>query len=454
MDNPYNTTNENGNNQGNVIRFPNPEAPKPKDQEPGDLPPEEQPAEAPSPAEPETPQPALPAPHLITKVKPEDLLPLALKQAKLFHTADRGVFADVMMGGVQKTLMLGTKDTAEWIEELSYRAFGITPSRQAFKTVNRVLRAKALFEGPQRSVHLRYAAHDGCIYIDLANEQWEQVEISEAGRRIIPSHESPVRFRREQGMAAMCYPAEQGSFEPLRSILNLDSEADFILMVSWLIGAMNPKGPFPIMVLVGEQGSSKSTTAKMLKGLTDPATIGLVALPKCERDLAIAAQRTWTLPYDNLSKITDGMSDAFCRLATGGGFRTRTLYTNEDEMMFSSVRPLIMNGISDFVTRQDLADRSILINMPSIPEHRRLPEKALYERWREARPLIFGAICDALSMSLRNLPHVELPTYPQNGGFRSTHRCCRAGPALEKRSLPASLLREPGKDDRRRPGGR
>jgi hypothetical protein len=111
------------------------------------------------------------------------------------------------------------------------------------------------------------------------------------------------------------------------------------------------------------------------------------------------------------------MSDAFCRLATGGGFRTRTLYTNEDEMMFSSVRPLIMNGISDFVTRQDLADRSILINMPSIPEHRRLPEKALYERWREARPLIFGAICDALSMSLRNLPHVELPTYPRMADF-------------------------------------
>jgi hypothetical protein len=414
-----NESNKNGKGKEhhNIIQFPGTEITRPKNQEPGDFPPEEQPAEAPSPAEPETPQPALTAPLLITKVKPEDLLPLALGQAKLFHTADRGVFADVMIGGIQKTLMLGTKDTADWIEELSYRAFGMTPSRQTLKTVNRVLRAKALFEGPERSVHLRYAAHGGCIYIDLANKNWEQVEISESGRRIIPSHESPVRFRREQGMAAMCYPAEQGSFEPLRGILNLDSEADFILMVSWLIGAMNPKGPFPIMVLVGEQGSSKSTTAKMLKGLTDPATIGLVALPKCERDLAIAAQRTWTLPYDNLSKITDGMSDAFCRLATGGGFRTRTLYTNEDEMMFSSVRPLIMNGISDFVTRQDLADRSILINLPSIPEHRRLPEKALYERWREARPLIFGAICDALSTSLRNLPHVELPTYPRMADF-------------------------------------
>ncbi|MEE4602688.1 MAG: hypothetical protein V2J65_15515, partial [Desulfobacteraceae bacterium] len=323
----------NDKNSGKIIPFPEKVSEKPESTENENILPEELPAEPSTPAEQETPQSALPAPHLITKVKPEDLLPLALEQAKLFHTADRGVFADVMMGGVQKTLMLGTKDTAEWIEELSYRAFGMTPSRQAFKTVNRVLRAKALFEGPERSVHLRYAAHGGCIYIDLANDQREQVEISEAGRRIIPSHESPVRFRREQGMAAMCYPAENGNFEPLRGILNLESEADFILMVSWLIGAMNPKGPFPIMVLVGEQGSSKSTTAKMLKGLTDPATIGLVALPKCERDLAIAAQRTWTLPYDNLSKITDGMSDAFCRLATGGGFRTRTLYTNEDEMM-------------------------------------------------------------------------------------------------------------------------
>jgi hypothetical protein len=85
-------------------------------------------------------------------------------------------------------------------------------------------------------------------------------------------------------MAAMCYPAEQGNFEPLRGILNLESDTDFILMVSWLIGAMNPKGPFPIMVLVGEQGSSKSTTAKMLKGLTDPATIGLVELKRWKKE--------------------------------------------------------------------------------------------------------------------------------------------------------------------------
>jgi energy-coupling factor transporter ATP-binding protein EcfA2 len=406
-----------GKDQSNVIRFPGTEARNPEEQEHRDLSLEEQSGKASLSAEPETISPEGQALPVIKKVKPEALLALALEQAKLFHTADRSVFADVIQGGIRKTLMLRTKDTTHWLNELSYRGFGMTPVRQTLNTVINVLEAKALFEGPERIVHLRYGSHGGCVYIDLGNDKWEQVEISNRGWRILASHESSVRFRREQGMAAMCYPASNGSFEPLRQILNLDSEVDFILMVSWLIGAMNPKGPFPIMVLVGEQGSSKSTTAKMLKGLTDPATIGLVALPKCEQDLAIAAQRTWTLPYDNLSKITDGMSDAFCRLATGGGFRTRTLYTNEDEMMFSSVRPLIMNGISDFVTRQDLADRSILIHLPSIPEQRRLPEKVLYERWREARPLIFGAICDALSTSLRNLPHVELPTYPRMADF-------------------------------------
>jgi hypothetical protein len=123
-------------------------------------------------------------------------------------------------------------------------------------------------------------------------------------------------------MSAMPYPAEKGSLEPLRDILNIQSDSDFKLLIGWLIGAMTSTGPFPILVLTGEQGTSKSMTTRILKDLIDPSMCATLALPKSERDLAIAANNSWLLPYDNLSSLSGNISDFFCRLSTGGGLES------------------------------------------------------------------------------------------------------------------------------------
>lgn len=366
---------------GNIIQFPG-AAQLPGDSEPRDLPADEK-----------LQAPMEKAVNLETFFEPgkrdsqaKAMVSMASMTATFFHTSDGEAFACIDDDGIHKTIKVKSEDAGLWLTRLIYNATETVPNPSSLKTALRTLEARARFDGPETEVHIKYAAHAGCIYIDLVNENWEQVEISPEGRRVIAAKDSPIKFRRERGMAAMCHPVENGSLDPLQDLLNLESEADFKLIVGWLIGAMNPAGPFPIMTLVGEQGSSKSTTARLLKQLTDPASIDLVALPKSERDLAIAARKTWTLPYDNLSKLSNGLSDAFCRLSTGGGFRTRTLYTDENEMLFNSIRPVIMNGITDFVTRQDLADRAIIINLPQIPKHKRLTEKQLMERWATANP--------------------------------------------------------------------
>jgi hypothetical protein len=140
-------------------------------------------------------------------------------------------------------------------------------------------------------------------------------------------------------MGAMGYPAKKGVIEPLREILSLGNDTDFKLITGWLLGAMNPKGPYPIIALVGEQGSSKSMTTRILKDLTDPSGSPTLALPKSERDLAIAAHNSWTLPYDNLSKLSDQLSDAFCRLSTGGGSELEPYIPINKKLMFDSTRP-------------------------------------------------------------------------------------------------------------------
>ena len=63
----------------------------------------------------------------------------------------------------------------------------------------------------------------------------------------------------------------------------------------------------------------------MLKKLIDPCAAPDRAGPRDERDLMIRARNGWVLAFDNLSKLPDWLSDALCRLSTGGGFSTRAL---------------------------------------------------------------------------------------------------------------------------------
>jgi hypothetical protein len=111
------------------------------------------------------------------------------------------------------------------------------------------------------------------------------------------------------------------------------------------------------------------------------------------------------------------LSDAFCRIATGGGFRTRTLYTDDGEQLFNSIRPMIMNGITDISTRHDFADRSLIVQLPVIPKERRQPESEINIYWEMTKGQILGALCSALSASLNNYEQTTLKYLPRMADF-------------------------------------
>ena len=75
--------------------------------------------------------------------------------------------------------------------------------------------------------------------------------------------------------------------------------------------------------MFAEQGSGKSTTGRLVRDLIDPNLASLRAEPRDGRDLMIAAGSSWCLGFDNLSYIPPWLSDALCRLSTGGGYATR-----------------------------------------------------------------------------------------------------------------------------------
>src|SRR5262249_16174922 len=250
---------------------------------------------------------------------------------ELFHTASGTAFADIIIGGHRETWPIRRKRFRAFLRRCHYRATGEAANAAEIRSTLDLLEARAQFDGPQRAVHVPVAEHAGHIYLDLADEHWRAVDIGPDGWRVIGC--PPVRFRRPAGMLPLPGPQQGGSIEALNSFLNLASRDDFILIVAWLLAALRPHGPFPLLAISGEQGSAKTVLCKLLKALIDPNAAPVRSLSREERELMIAATNGYLLAFDNLSGLPVWLSDALCRLASGGSFAVRQLYTDQEEVL-------------------------------------------------------------------------------------------------------------------------
>src|SRR5262249_50148593 len=245
------------------------------------------------------------------------------------------------------------------------------------------------------------------------------------GWRVIDSKQVPIRFRRAPGMLPLPIPRSDGDgIQTLRTFLNVKADADFELALACLLAAMRDRGPYPVLALMGEQGSAKSTFATILRSLIDPNTAALRSFPREDRDLFIAASNGWIVGYDNVSRIPPWLSDALCRLATGGGFSARKLYTDDEEQLFDAQRPILLNGIEDYINRPDLSDRSLFLTLDHISEDRRKTDQALWSEFDKACPKIIGALLDLMVRGLRQLPHTRLDRLPRMADFALWGTAC------------------------------
>jgi hypothetical protein len=335
--------------------------------------------------------------------------------AVLFHTPDGEAYASILVEGHTETWPLKVKAFRRWLARLFYEEYDKAPGSQAIQDALGVLEGKAVFDGDACPVSTRLAEHNGAIYLDLGNTAWQAVEITPNGWQVIDT--PPVKFRRAKGLLPLPEPVRGGTLAALRPFVNIGSEADWRLLVSWLLLALRPTGPYPVLVVYGEQGSAKSSLVRVLRALVDPNTAALRTTSREERDLVIAATNGWLIALDNLSHLPDWLSDALCRLATGSGFATRELYTDADETIFAAQRPIVLNGIEEVATRGDLLDRAITLYLPTIPEEQRKDEKVFWEEFEQARPQIFGALLDIVSAALQHLPTTTLSRKPRMADF-------------------------------------
>jgi hypothetical protein len=358
--------------------------------------------------------------------------------AVLFHDGEYRAFASFEVGGHQETWPIRSRQFKLWARGLYFKETGAAPNGHAVADAVAALEARALFgeESDTLQVKLRVAGNEpSAIHLDLGDDHWRGVTVTPDGWRVTEAH--PVRFRRGHGMTALPDPVRGGSVERLRPFLNVEGDG-FLLVVGWLLAAFRPPPtPYPTLALHGEQGVAKSTMSRVLRALIDPSSVPLRATPHDVRDLMISASASWVVAFDNLSHLQPWLSDALCRLATGGGFSTRQLYTDDEEMLFDAQRPVILNGIGELTTRSDLLDRSLLVHLPTIPKSARRREDEFWAAFERERPYILGALLDAVAYALANVGSVRLESPPRMADFAAW--MCAAEPALGWE--PGSFLR-------------
>lgn len=362
----------------------------------------------------------------------ERVVTIVQAEAELFHDSKQAAYAAFRRGKRRVVQRLRARTTKSWIARTVRMHLDRSVATAAIDEALVTLEGIALCDRDQRVVHVRVASHEGAIFLDIGDDTGACVAITAMGWRVIG--EPPVMFRRPDAMRPLPCPVPGGRLDDLRRFVNLEGD-NFYLLVAWLVAAFRPGRPFPILALHGEQGTAKSTAARVARGLVDPNGAPLRSAPRSEDDLAVAALHSHVVAFDNLSGVQPWLSDALCRLATGGGLSKRTLYTDDEETVLDAIRPVVVNGIDDLANRADLAERSLVLTLRPLSRAQRRDEQSFWQDFEWAAPRILGVLLDGVASALRREPGVQLGELPRMADFAKWIMAAESG-----LGLPAGTL--------------
>ena len=332
------------------------------------------------------------------------LIALARSQCQFLHDAQREPYAVFEAAGARQVHGVLSSGFRDYLSHAYYTQHDRAPTETSLKVALATLRGQAQFEGDACVVYTRIAKTEVGYWLDLCNDAWQCVQVTATGWAVVAGAAAPL-FTRSTSMRPLPVPERGGTLDALWPLVNVP-KADRLMVLSWMLECLRADTPHVVLELVGEQGSAKSSTQRTVRRLIDPNQADLRAAPKSVEDVWIAARNSHMVSLENLSHLHPQYQDALCVLATGGGYSARTFYTNAEETIIELCKPIVLNGISVIVTAQDLLDRCLHIDLPTIQSRELAGD--MEARFEAAQPALLGALLDLFVKVLVMLPDVSI----------------------------------------------
>lgn len=339
-------------------------------------------------------------------------------------TEDGRLFLDYTENSTRRTMMItptGNCDFRGWFTGFCVDQQNFVPNGDLVSMAQAYFAHWARSSGKKVKDFIRVGGKVGELYIDIGNDANDAWRIDKVGITKIAGGPTHIRMLRGAGMLPLVEPdlSVPASEFPklLRPFIAADDDT-MMLLVAWLLGCLRPEGPYPVLTISGEQGSGKSTILRLLRRIVDPHALDMRTPPEDQRDLQAMVRNSFCLAFDNVSFISNKMSDALCVISTGTGAQGgRALYTNAEESAVRVCRPVAMNGIPDVVERGDLVDRSIHVHFPRIDPTARRDDTEYWEAFAEAHPKLLGSLMNAALIATQNYANVTLAEKPRMSAF-------------------------------------
>jgi hypothetical protein len=331
-----------------------------------------------------------------------------LDAQQLFHTSDGYQYVVVMSKGKPTCFDIRSQGFEDFMRYNYFEKHGKTLKKETLQTSAQTLAAIAIAEGPCLKAHVRTAEHDGKIYIDLANEKGEVVEISPDGWKVVVDYD--IYFRRTEGLLPLPVPvrpnqSNDDTWMEFKRLLNYGDERNWMLIVSWIVAALQPFGwSCPVLAVNGEQGSGKTTLSKLCRRTVDPHKAALPQFFKDQREAVISAQSKRVFGLDNQTHMEPWMSNFLAAMVSGNSMEMRKLFTDKDSIIFDVKPAMILNGIPEKIGGQDFSDRCLRIFVPELVSKGYQSETDIFEAHDEMLPRLLCAVFDAMAEGLRNMP--------------------------------------------------
>lgn len=323
------------------------------------------------------------------------------------------VYGIIKINEHYRVLFLDSTECRQWLISAYLEHTGKVHGKDLYKNVLGVIIAKSITNQiPFEKIHNRICfSDDDEIFYNLCNDDYEIVKITKDGYSIIQNSLDNPLFRRKSSPLPQIKPQKnkkkyKNPLNELAELLKIPIESRQLFIIH-VVSFFFEKIPIPIMILIGEAGSSKSTITSTVKKIVDPSPENRNSMPEKIDDANIHFFNRYLTNFDNISFIDNPMSDNFCKAITGHTHNKRELWTDDGEVILTIKARIILNGVTLNVDQTDMISRSIFYESKHIPESEQMTEGTLNQKIDELLPYTLDQIFTILSKTLQNYKSME-----------------------------------------------